>query len=51
MRSKIAELESINLQLTQRANTLADNLSEEGAAYRAQVAEIYQLDKLVSSFS
>jgi len=37
LRSKIAELESINLQLTQRANTLADNLAEEGAAYRAQL--------------
>ena len=37
LRKKIAELESINLQLTQRANQLADNLAEEGTAYKSQV--------------
>eukprot|EP00092_Neocalanus_flemingeri_P004233 GFUD01004553.1.p1 GENE.GFUD01004553.1~~GFUD01004553.1.p1 ORF type:complete len:475 (+),score=161.68 GFUD01004553.1:169-1425(+) len=36
-KKKIAELESINLHLKQRANELANNLAEEGASFRAQV--------------
>ena len=40
LRRKIGELESINLQLTQRANQLADNLAEEGSAFSSQVVKI-----------